>query len=214
MNRKKEIKRTAKIFLRKMGGHTTFSDIRYYLDRIGWKVYLFNGSDDKGDTLIETLKLQVFANNKRSFLATREGHRFIFIRSRMPENEAIYYLLHEVGHIMLGHLDYRDNIIIDTVEKEEEANLFARYALTHTPGKNRTRRRTIIAAVVILLFIAYYQTDKQKQRTPAYFVEGGTSYHRQVCTYTAGNDRITETTIKDAEQLGLQPCPVCQPKPE
>lgn len=214
MANKKEVHKVAKSFLRSMGGSIKFIDLRYYLEKTGWKVYLYNGINETGDSILKDMKLETYAMSLHSFLYCQGSYRLIFIRCQESEQEALYHLLHEIAHIQLGHVNYRLEFVPATDQIEVEAQQFVQYALTHTPGKNRTRRRTIIAAVVILLFIAYYQTDKQKQRTPAYFVEDGTNYHRQVCTYTAGNDKIIETTIKNAEQLGLQPCPVCQPKPE
>ena len=214
MTGRRSINNKAREYLKSIEGDTSFLNLSQCIRYLGWRVYFFNGKDDPGDSIITALEKAEYAKNKRSFLAVSETERFIFIRSQQSDSNARFYLLHEIGHILLGHLGYSETVINATTNKEAEANQFARYVLNHGHGKNKRRRRTIIVAVVMLLFIAYYQTDKQKQRTPAYFAEGGTSYHRQVCTYTAGNDRIIETTIKDAEQLGLEPCPVCQHKPE
>lgn len=78
--------------------------------------------------MIETLKMDDFAKRCNGFCANVDGNKMIFCNENMEEAAFYHVLAHEMGHLLLGHLDSRKDMRPNQSNlnwQEIEANIFA-----------------------------------------------------------------------------------------
>lgn len=120
------------------------SEIKQIIERSGWEIYSYK----EGKKIIDSYNLQSMVDSNDAF-ATRIGNRFIiFYSDNISPLDLPFILAHEIGHIVLGHLDDTDNIY----EKERDSAYFANELLQYVP-KFRLGCSEIIAGILILLSI-------------------------------------------------------------
>lgn len=145
------IEKTANKFARELKNDITLHSVKSYVEKyLGYKVmYLGTEAGDR-----EILKNSLLDHkNRPAFACETETSRIIFIDSTLSENDKLFLLLHECGHVLLGHTEI-DSCEIDEKRAEKEANQFA-YTVLLIGGRkqsNRYKKPCIVFAVLAFVF--------------------------------------------------------------
>lgn len=162
----KEIRKKARRFLRKIGGKAEFEAVSEYLQRIGYGVYFIGTS--RADTILATLGIGSNTITAKRAFTVCIGAKIIFIDKTLSENDKLLALLHEAGHIVLGHLDPTRQVIRNEGDVEAEAQTFANLVAS---GEIETHKRygTVVTTVAVLclaavavtaaVMVRYYKTQ-------------------------------------------------------
>ncbi len=216
------IKRSAMKFYKAVDRNPSVENISAYLTKLGYDVILFN--TPSGDKFLEQLGLRGKKDLADAF-TTGNSARFVFINNNLSYSDKQIALLHEVGHIELGHLGGDKIARKDTFVAELEANAFASEVLSPSPIIPGIF--TLIASLLIAFSLAggfvigdVYQTNQQittqeQSDTPAapadivYITATGTRYHTNTCIFT--KDKVCAEI--DRAQAGkiFSPCKTCNP---
>lgn len=208
------------------GKRLNYVNVENILNKLGYSIVLFN--TPKGDVEIARYNL----NNERSTLKAftySKTAKIVFVDGTLHSDDILYLLLHELGHICLGHigdgkLATRNKILIDI-----EADNFAYSVIKgrHTGAEN-ILLATIILSVSII-FGAYIMTTVPKEvqtiaietQTPAptetvalssdmvYVTPAGRKFHKVGCFHVKGEE-LTEIPRTQAIKH-YAPCSVCNP---
>ncbi len=110
------------------------------LHSIGYTVLFCNPYEK--DKTIESIQLAEYAKTVRAFCYNGAGKKFVFINTQKNKNGYLHSLSHELGHIVMGHLNsWRvDNPSVS--EQEAEAEMFAKVML-------RCANKTQLKAVTV-----------------------------------------------------------------
>lgn len=212
----KEIIKTAKKFRKKTGGTLTFEKARDYIKAKGYTVILF---DDKTDEIYSYGLIEILADKEAyTYL---QNVKLIFIRITLDAETKLKRLLHEIGHIELGHL-YNEVLTVEA--KEYEAETFTYYAMQPPSGSLSSKIAIILLSVCLAASVAgniiqHIQNTVQSKITPQtealqqtdtnyYVTKTGTKYHTQNCRYASTGEAVTEEYAKSH----YEPCNVCNPK--
>ena len=204
-------KLAVKKFIRKVK-KVDFINSEKFANSLGYDVDLFNIE-------IDTEKLKMYGAEK--YAATHKAFtltsvHIIFISDRLSIQERLYLLLHEIAHILLGHIGdgksyARDKILIDV-----EANSFVNEVLNY----KRISSKQIVCTVIALLLgvtVGYFAPHKQPT-LPAYresvsetvFVtQSGNRFHKSDCRYIK-DKKCTKLDRSEAVKK-YAPCSVCNP---
>ena len=118
---------TERQIIKRLKGRISFENISSILNDMGYVVVLYN--NPVGDEELDRYNLKDIAKDKSGFTYSEIVH-IVFINSLLSITDKIYVLLHELGHVALGHigsgnLELKDKILIDL-----EADCFAYSILT------------------------------------------------------------------------------------
>ena len=136
MDKVNKVRRTAKNVLKATNGVVDFVSIEEYIKQHGYIVVLYN--TPAGDEVAQRFKVKEKAEQCKAFTLCGLG-RIIFIDDNVSAEDKLYLLLHEVGHILLGHLGDGRLCIRSKVFIELEADAMA-YAIL------KSRHRTSIVS--------------------------------------------------------------------
>ncbi len=209
------------------------------LQRQGFKLYKHNKhgvSSETVEALLYHLKLSDYSKGKDGFTYINRTDRLVFFHRQLSEDELLYVLLHEEGHIFCGH-SVRNNILaFSDVLSESEANAFAFYVMQYI--KTIKPRRIVLSGLLAamsftLLFFASYhpavintstnpsdvtydnalslQQDISPAEKTVYVTKTGRCYHNSWCHYVEGKTNLSELSCKQCLSLGLSPCSFCKP---
>lgn len=215
----KNIIKQAKRFNKKAGGIPTFEKAKKFIEEKGYAVILFDKSCDE----IKIYSLQDIAAKRDAFIYS-DNVRIVFIKKSLDEYTKLTHLLHEIGHIVLGHLD---NEVLRAETKEHEANAFAYYAFQGLP-KMALSTKVLIATLAVLLCASlicnaillrktYYQTkptfavsdqNSNNEVNSFYVTPSGAKYHTKECQYAATGSPVT----KEYAASNYTPCGICKPE--
>lgn len=202
----KQIEKAAKKFLFGVRGNVDFVSSEAYINAFGYRVYFYNTA--VGDREIERYSLGEKAARVKAFAFCGPA-KLIFIDGNASAEDKLYLLLHEIGHIVLGHLDdgrlmARSGILCDI-----DANCFAHCVLN--PVKKGGRRIAAVAACVLLIssWAWYASTIPGTPQKEVYITATGAKYHKNGCVHIRG----TENAVigKSEAQKLFEPCAVCNP---
>lgn len=210
------------------GKRLTFVNVEKTLNKLGYSVVLFNTY--AGDREIERYYLDNEKNSLKAFTYYEAAH-IVFVDGSLHSDDILYLLLHELGHICLGHigdgkLSTRNKILIDI-----EADNFA-YSIINRKQENGIfiLFSAIILSVSILTAGIIYkkqttanthiftQSAGQEETTEqplnentdmVYVTPSGKKFHKQNCFYAKGKN-LLELTREQASSRYL-PCAVCNP---
>ena len=101
--------------------------IERYLKSMGYTV-LYIGTPEADEEILR-YNLQKYARDKQAF-AFCGAAKFIFVKGKLHPSTKQLLLLHELGHILLGHIGKGQSMYIETNEIEAEADAFAYTMLT------------------------------------------------------------------------------------
>ncbi len=104
------------------GKRLTVQNIEKELDKLGYSVVYFNNA--AGDCEIERYELAEQKETLKAF-TYRCFARIVFINGKLPPDDRLYLLLHELGHICLGHLGSNDLMNRNKILLDIEADSFA-----------------------------------------------------------------------------------------
>lgn len=122
MLKAKQIINQAVKLRRKLKGKTDFVSVEEYLNIIGYKVIFFN--TPVGDAELQRYNLSEKAQKTKAF-TYRATAKIVFIDNDISPEDKTYVLYHELGHIELGHLDYKRMSTINKILMEFQADTFA-----------------------------------------------------------------------------------------
>lgn len=110
-----KVKRIARKVKRELKGKLDVVGIVEYLEAYGYSVVMFN--TPYGDKEIERYNLTHKKNTLKAFTYSAAA-RIVFIDGNQHVQDKIYLLLHELGHIFLGHvgdgkLKWRNQILTE-----------------------------------------------------------------------------------------------------
>ena len=210
------INKLAKSVRRNLNGEINVSNIISYLYKIGYTVIFFN--TPHGDELVKTYRLEKDAQQLKAFTYVNKVH-FVFINNDLHNRDKLYSLLHELGHIVLGHLNgdnifYSDKRLIDA-----EAETFVYEVMK--PHKNKTALIIIIICLsAVLSFMGGLYAGRScapaadvssaNLRTDNVIItRTGKAFHRDGCISIKNKDCIL-IPRSEAEKI-YAPCGICNP---
>lgn len=116
------VHKKAKGFIRELGGNVDYISIEERLRLMNISIILYN--TPQGDTELMRYNLTDKALKLKGF--TYSGAvKIIFIDTKLSYEDKLYVLLHEVGHILLGHIGDCKLYARSKVFTEIEADAFA-----------------------------------------------------------------------------------------
>ncbi len=200
----------------------TFEAVKDYAKRIGFSVLMYDSPEGKIE--IEAYDLQELASKRKSFVFDSKV-KYIFITSAAQEYEKIFLLLHELGHVLLGHTS--PHCVKDSFNCEMEADAFAYEVLHHT---HRISPKLVSVFLVLTAFLTgvliprsflfplkteFLQnsiSESAEVYTSAvvYITPSGSKYHTSDCRYVLGNAKAKKISLTEAS-LTHTPCKVCTP---
>lgn len=217
-------KKSANLLLRKYNlAVPSLDDLIYIVQDYGFEIigYRLPCSSQSVVTLIEELHLQSFANSRKSFTYVNANIKLLFIFDELSNDEKVYAISHELGHIVLGHLE-RGACKDSNLVEEQEANEFSHYLLQST-GEKTARRwiRThktiaIILGAVFLILVIGIPTLSIFKRQASYWGEyyvtaNGEKYHEKNCIFIKEKSNVHRLTIEEFENGQYSPCQICLP---
>lgn len=96
----KAAKRFVKTFLK---GNVNFEAVSNYINKEGYIINFYN--PDESNSLIEKYKLSDFSKTVHAFTIKAKDVKTVFIDISLSAENKFRALLHETGHIVLGHMD-------------------------------------------------------------------------------------------------------------
>lgn len=208
-----KVRATAKNFKNALHGDITLVNAVKYAGDIGYNVVFFKSLDDK---YLNMYGLVPVAQKTTSFTYSKMAH-IIFVDDNLPHGSKLHRLLHELGHILLGHIGNGQIHLLNQDETESEAEAFV-CEILYKKSKSQTWL-ICIAAFIIVFAIGFFaghnihnssNGDATVTQTDiVYVTPAGQKYHRAGCIYTKGKD-CTALSRSEAEK-NYSPCAVCQP---
>jgi Zn-dependent peptidase ImmA (M78 family) len=115
----------AKRFVKEVNYNVNINSVLNAIQQRGYIVLYYdnvNESDNKlTDTLIEHYELEDYKNTVNAFTYINDIDKIVFIKASIPGINQLYAFLHELGHIILGHLE---NPRVDEENDEMAADAF------------------------------------------------------------------------------------------
>lgn len=196
-------------------GNITIPGVIKFLESVGYSVVFFN--TEEGDYLLQSYELYPCTANALTYCGNT---KVVFVDNLLHPSDKLFALLHECGHILMGHLDD----MIDQHVYENEAEAFA-YKVMHYASPKTFQKVvfSIIVAVLIvvctLCFSCKPQDSMHKTSTQmissgvvdeiVYITPTGKKYHRASCYY-AKHHNSTRVFKSEAEKT-REPCSLCNP---
>lgn len=191
---------------------------------IGFTVIEFNNifNDKDIETVIQNLGLDETVLRSRGFTYTDKNYRLVFINEDLNDDEKMYVLSHELGHIVCGHYTTAP-IIGRDVKEEHEANEFSHYLLKNNLLRNlkiaisEHKRMAIILTsilfVILGLVVAGFAINKEKSYYGDFYITTtGDKYHQAECIHAKNNNNIERLTKEQFKSGEYEPCGTCLPQ--
>lgn len=225
---KKSITRTAVLFKRKeLRGEVSSENVLKYLQRAGYAVFFY--TEEKNKLLLSQYGLYEFSQTATAFTYANNENRFVFVNDRSTSEQKLYSLLHEAGHIFLGHLIGNPCLKNDRkTESESEAFVHAVMSLKNAWNCSIVILAILTLIIAILCILPYkwnssqdsdnneiyvtpptYTNSSEQKVNIVYVTPSGHKFHRADCRYTKDKD-CTTLTREEAEKR-YSPCSVCKP---
>ena len=201
-----------------------YSVLRGVIKSIGFTIIEFNTifNDKDVETIIQNLNLHEGILRSRGFTYTDKNYRLVFINEDLSDDEKMYVLSHELGHIICGHYTTAP-IIGRDVKEEYEANEFSHYLLKNNSlckvkiAITEHKRMAIILASVLFVILALVVTgfiiNKEKSYYGDFYITTtGNKYHQSDCIHVKNNNNIERLTKEQFESGEYGPCGTCLPQ--
>ena len=211
------VKHKAKALYRRIKKNgITFEAVKDYAGRAGYSVLMYDSPEGKAE--LTAYNLHDLASRRRAFTFDSKV-KFIFITSAATEYEKIFLLLHELGHILLGHTSQTS--VKDSFNCEMEADAFA-YEVLHY--KSNISPKFLSVFLVLIAFLAGALISRgllfsQKSELPqkpiqetavVYITPSGSKYHTADCQFVSGNAKVKKVSASEVLHTHT-PCKVCAP---
>ncbi len=209
------------------GNKLNYANIEKILNTIGYSVVLFNTI--QGDEEIKRYNLTKQADTLKSFTYSRTV-KIVFADATLPSDDIVYLLLHELGHIMCGHIGNGNAGKQNKILMDIEADNFAHSILYKS---ERNYLYILFSAIILSISIIIAADCIKSTAVPAqttttepaiittetpetitdkvYVTPSGKKYHRRDCYYVRDKKNITELSTDEATRAYL-PCSVCNPQ--
>lgn len=206
------IRKAAIKFNKSLRGKIESKKIIAALKKNGYEVIFYN--TDEGDTAVQSYGLQSLAKSKPAFTYSANT-KIVFIDNELSATDKRNALLHEAGHIMLGHVGNGTTHLLDSRMSEAEADAFMLEVLHPT----RTYYLPLLAVVIVLAcftFNSHTVSDEQAvvpfnraEEDIVYITSTGAKYHTEGCIHT--KDKDCAQIIRTQADKILLPCAICNP---
>lgn len=162
------------------------------------------------------LSTQIMAQD--AFLVHNNRIQLMFVRDSLAVDEKLIAMVHELGHILCGHM--RDGCHLPTITEEYEANEFTHYAL-NPPLYSRfavvilrhKKLSLFIAAALLILMLGGAVTQQALVRAnyygDYYVTQSGNKYHLSTCYILKNKVGVRRLTNDEYESGAYEPCSVC-----
>lgn len=194
------------------------------IEKQGYTVIPFLAVGNEGDVaaLIHALGLQAFVKTQKGFTYESDKYRLVFINEDLSEQEQLFVLAHELGHICCGHSSTA-NVIGKDVQQEHEANEFAHYLLYPSSWERfkqllKRRQRAVavlcvaLVGVAVLVAVLLAVNREQTYYGNYYVTSTGNKYHVQSCKFVKNKTNIRRLTKDDIASGKYTACEMCLPQ--
>lgn len=204
-------------YLKSIKCNVTSSSIVSALKKQGYTVVYFNAVSNTDDVreLVSLLGVDEYIRSSKGFTYVDANSRIVFLNEDLTEEEKVYVLLHEQGHILCRH--FTEGLVMGTdVVQEYEANEFAHYMMHPTiPAKLSKHGKSIIitlsvliAAVIIIALVG--TVNQQRSYYGEYYItETGHKYHREGCIFVKNKTNVRRMTEEEFESGDYEACEMC-----
>ncbi len=219
----KAIKKIVKQFIKQHHIMTIdYSTLKEVVKNIGFTVIEFNNifNDTDVEMVIQNLGLREAVSQSRGFTFADKNYRLVFINEDLSDDEKLYVISHELGHIVCNHYSTCSIIGRDVIE-EHEANEFSHYLLKQNSPYNLRvisvkRKRMIMAVIsilfVILVLVVRFVINKEASYYGDFYITtAGYKYHQAECIHIKSNNNIERLTKEQFETGEYEPCGTCLP---
>lgn len=193
------------------------------ITKLGYTLVLFNKCANNNDveTILNNLNLHEYILSSRGFTYTDSNYRLVFLNEDLNDEESVFVLAHEIGHIVFNHVK-SGTVIGNDVQEEYEANEFVHYLLNPTPlvkVKNAiaTHKKLVICVSIVLIIalilgMAFMRINKEQTYYGDYYVTtSGHKYHRKECIYVKYKNNTSRLSKEDFKKGLYDACNVCLP---
>lgn len=204
------IKRTARVFRRNnLKGKVSYDSLKEYLQNKGYSVIVYDINSDLA--LLGKYGINAAELNANAFTLCTDDFKAVFIDNRVSTDNVVYSLLHEVGHIVLKHLE-QDSTYANVRLLDMQAEAFAYEVLSYKSKKHIYITVIMMFFISLSLGIGKYNMTRETVKTESemvYVTASGTKYHRKNCIYVY-NKECSALTAEQAKK-NYTPCKVCNP---
>ena len=107
----------------------TFESAAKYLNERGIEIIFANTPN--GDKRIYALNIADVVKDKKSITVYKKNVKCVVINNNLSSEDKLFMILHEIGHILLGHIDTDYYNAVNNVKIDNEAEAFT-YLSMHT----------------------------------------------------------------------------------
>lgn len=218
-----EIKALANKVKRKYKGKIGIKEITSELESHGYNVVFFHTPE--GDKLLEAYGLSTCRESAFTYCGKT---KIVFVDNALHSDDKICVLLHELGHILLGHIGNGNAKHQNVTMSEIEADAFV-YEMQQPSHAPKMAMGILVLLLALTLFVgtAFY-SQCPKRASPAlesentysaevstdadayvYLTGSGSKYHRFGCIYT--KDKNCAALKPEEAKKCFAPCAVCNP---
>lgn len=159
----KQIRRAAIKFYKSLDRKLTSQAVVSVLNKDGYDVIFFNTPE--GDTALKAYGLFEYSKTTDAFTFCNKT-KIVFVNEKLTEPDRLRVLLHEAGHIKLGHIDTDDVHQSDNPIMEAEANAFMLEVMS--PTSFIPRPAVVVSALLVVLsFVCGYNLHEPKTEPAA-----------------------------------------------
>ena len=213
-----KINKQSKKLFKSLKGKIDTPSLVKYLETIGYSVVFFNTED--GDELLNAYDL----NPKNAKAFTYCGAtKIVFVDSNLHTSDKIYSLLHECGHILLGHIGKNSIELLNKRSTENEAEAFCYAVLNYNRTANIQSVSLFVVTFLLVLSVMFsvHTNIDIPEEIPAvknitvsehetvYITPTGSKYHLKSCP-SIKNSVCAKIEKSEAEKIH-KPCGRCNP---
>ena len=201
----------------------SLDELVYIASENGYDIIDYNKDEnlDSIITLADRLSIQSYIETGTAFTYKNNETRLIFLCESMTNDEKLYALVHELGHIFCNHFSTNSQSV-SSVKEEREANEFAHYllkplfvtkvnVLLSTYKKSLTMVVSIFLVIVVAFSIWKFAVDEKPYSKEYYKTTNGEKYHEKDCIIIKDKNNVKRVTDKDMKTRKYEPCQVCLP---
>ncbi len=212
-----KIQKQAKLLYKKLKGKFEVLSVVEFLGTLGYSVIFFG--DNERDELMDQYGVELTNENAVTIFG---GAKIVFINDEISKGDKLHYMLHECGHILLGHIAENQVHSIDGVICENEAEVFV-YEVMHL-SEHRRLKPALITVIIIIAFLCagLFFNSPSTQTTSitaepravaydevVYVTRTGECYHRASCRYAT--DYESSQMLKTEAIKTHKACSICKP---